>query len=118
MGTETAERTEPAAPPTNGLAITALCLGIAGAVIGLVPILGLFAIALGAAGLVVGLVALKNSKRRGRRKMSWAAVVVSVLAVVLGIIGVAIVDDALDDLDRDLQRIDQEYQRDLERLGE
>lgn len=95
-------------PRSGGIAITALCLGIAGIVIGLIPILGIFAFALGAVGIVLALVALSRTRWRG--VLSWFALAASVLAIVMAIIGIVIVSDAFSDLEDELDDIEQEFE--------
>jgi hypothetical protein len=90
--------------PGNGLAIAALVCGIVGAVIGLVPILFVGAWALGAVALTLGLLARRRAKRTpeaGRGRMALAGVLLGVVAITLGGVGVAIVDDAFDSLTGD-----------------
>ena len=106
---ETPTATRPVEQQTNGLAIAALVLGIVGTVFGLVPITALIALACGFTGLALGVIAWRRWRTHGRRAMSIIGVVLSVLAITLGIVGMVIVNDAVDDLDRDLDRIEQEY---------
>ena len=113
-----AQSTEPATPAPeggervvsverrgNGMAVAALVCGIIGAVIGLVPILFVGAFVLGVLALVFGLVGRGRAKREpavGRKTMATWGAALGVVAVILGFVGVAIVDDASEDLDRDL----------------
>lgn len=45
----------------------------------------------------------------GRKGMAVAGTILGVVAIALGIAGIAIVSDAVDDLDRDLNRIENQY---------
>ena len=91
----------------NGFGITALVLGIIGLVLGIIPILGIPAIILGLVGLVFGGLGL-GRVRRGvatNKAMSWTGVVLSTLALTLGIIGCVIVTNAANQLSHDLDNI-------------
>ncbi|MEQ8717768.1 MAG: FxLYD domain-containing protein [Acidimicrobiales bacterium] len=81
----------------NGLAVAALVLGIIGAVVGLIPLFFFLAFILGGLALIFGLIGRKKGKPR-RKMATWGAVL-GLVAIILGIIGVAIVDDVFDDLD-------------------
>jgi hypothetical protein len=97
----------PPSEPRNGVGITALCLGITGSVIALIPILGLFGLAMGLAGVVLGIVALSRC-RKGKatnRKTSWFGLGVSLLAVALGIVGMVIVSNAFNTLDEKINNL-------------
>ena len=79
----------------NGLAVASLVLGIIGVVVGLVPILFFFAWVLGILALIFGGV---GRKREFRRKMATWGAVLGLAAVLLGIWGQSIVNDAAEDL--------------------
>lgn len=83
-------------PTQNGLGISTFVVGLVGAVLGTIPILGVPALICGLTGFGLGLGALRrlHKKTADNRVMSWFGVVLSVLAVVLGIIGIAIVEHA------------------------
>ena len=98
------------------MAVAALVCGIIGVVIGLVPILFVGAFVLGV--LALGLVGRGRAKREpavGRKTMATWGAALGVVAVILGFVGVAIVDDAPEDLDRDLEKIERDLDRDLSR---
>jgi len=87
--------------PGNGMAVAALVCGIVGAVLGVIPILFVAAWGLGAVAVALGIVGRRRAKRvagAGRGGMALAGTLLGVLALVLGGVGVAIVDDAFDDL--------------------
>ncbi len=91
----------------NGLGISSFVLGIVGSVIGLIPILGIPALASGLTGLGLGLAGLRRLRHRwaDNRVMNWIGVVLSVLAVVLGIVGMVIVTKAANDLQVQLDQL-------------
>ena len=96
------------------MAVAALVCGIVGAVLGFIPILFIAAFVLGPLTLVFGIVGRRRATREpavGRKAMATWGAVLGAAAVILGLIGVAIVGDATEDLDRDLKKIE----RDLER---
>lgn len=96
------------APPRNGLGIASLCCALTGLVLGLVPLTGWLAIIVGAIAVILGACAL-GRVRRGEatnRKMSWAGLILGLGAVALGIAGMVIVGNALDQLDQDLNGTD------------
>lgn len=107
-GTVYVERT------SNGFAVVALVCGIIGAVLGLIPILFILAWALGIVALVFGILARRRTKRDpavGRRGMATAGVVLGIVAFGLGVAGYAIVNDAFEDVDDELDRIEQEFEQ-------
>jgi hypothetical protein len=89
------------APSTGkGFAVAAITLGVVGAVIGLVPILGLFAIPMGILAFIFGLVGVRRAKRvQAPKALARAGWILGVVAVGFGVLGAAIVDQAIDDLD-------------------
>jgi hypothetical protein len=99
-------------PPGYGYAkagrgpnIAAVTLGAVGAVIGLGPfIFGVFAAACGAAALGLGAYAYRTARRAGGRS-GRIAIVLGALALTLGIIGMVTVDQAVNDLENDLEQI-------------
>jgi hypothetical protein len=108
----------PAAPPPpvpverrgGGFAVTALVCGIVGAVFGMIPLLFFLAFPLGLLALVFGVLAWRSARMPGgtRKGMAIAGTVLGCLALALGIAGAVIVDDAVSDLDRDLNQIQME----------
>jgi hypothetical protein len=96
--------------PRNALGIAALALGLVGVLFGLVPLTGFIAVGLGIVGMILAL-SNRGRLRRGtatNKKTTWAGLIASVVAIALGIWGIAIVFDAFEDLDEDLQEIEQE----------
>lgn len=115
--TEPTEQLE-AGPVTtaNGMAVAALVLGIVGTAMGLVPLLGLFAIIAGVLGIVFGAVGrrrVKSGETAGGSKMAAWGLGLGVVAVVLGIVGIVIVGDVLNEIDQELGDLSDE----LENLG-
>jgi hypothetical protein len=115
MDPTTNPATEVLAPPTtvyvrepkNGFGITAFICGIAGMICGLIPILSVPALAAGLIGFGFGMGGVKRlrSKRADNKVMTIIGVIVSVLAVVLGVIGFIIVQKAVTDLQTDLNNL-------------
>jgi hypothetical protein len=93
----------------KGMAIAAMVVGIVATVLGLVPLFGLFALAGGIVALVLGLVAASKAKKakqpRGMARAGW---ILGAVAIALGVIGMAVVNSAINDLERDLDQIEQE----------
>lgn len=94
----------PAQQPRNAFGITALCLALAGLVLGLVPFTGFLAAILGALALLFGLLGLGRVRRGAatNKKMSIAGTVLGACAVALGIWGMTIVFGAVNDLSNNL----------------
>lgn len=95
----------------NGFAVTALVLGVIGAIVGLVPIFFIGAWLLGSLALIFGFIGRSRAKREpnaGRGGMAVAGIILGAIAIVLGIVGVNTVDKAVDQLDRDLREIERE----------
>jgi uncharacterized protein affecting Mg2+/Co2+ transport len=94
-------------PPRNGLGIAGLVLGLCGLVVGLIPLFGLGALLLGLVGLVLGLVGVQRARRRiaTNTKTAVTGVVACVLAIALGITGLVIVANAVEQLGEDLSAI-------------
>ena len=96
----------PVAPPAQGMAISALVCGITGTVVGLIPILAVPALALGIVALVLGLLAVRKQKQaRVSRGVARAGWLLGLVAVVLAIIGFAVVTSAVNELERDLNEL-------------
>lgn len=100
---------QPQAPPghRNGLGISSFVCGIVGTVLGFIPILGVPALALGLTGFGLGLGALRRLRHRwaDNKVMTWFGVVLSVVAVALGIVGMVIVFKAANDLNTQLNNL-------------
>lgn len=96
--------------PSNGLAVAALVCGIVGLVLALIPFLFFVGWALGITAFVLGLIARSRAKKHpllGRKTMATWGVVLGILSFGMGCVGYAIVVNAFDDLDQDLQQLDQ-----------
>jgi len=93
--------------PKNGFGITAFCAGLAGTVLGLIPILSIPALICGLIGFGFGMGGVKRlrSKRADNKVMTILGVIASVLAVVLGVVGFVIMQNAITDLQTDLNNI-------------
>jgi hypothetical protein len=84
-------------PERNGLALAAMILGIIGVVVGLIPLFFLGAWICGVLAFIFGLVG-RGKQKHVRRKMAWSGVILGVVAVSLGIVGVVIVNNAVNDV--------------------
>ncbi len=97
------------APRTNGFAVTALVLGIIGALLALIPLLFFLGWILGVLAVVFGL----TGRRRARRPdiasgsgMATTGFVLGAIAVVLGVIGLVILNNAVDSVTHALNTLD------------
>ncbi|MBQ1118953.1 hypothetical protein ACH4RA_23955 [Streptomyces smyrnaeus] len=103
-----AQQPAPAVAARNGLGLTALILGLVGALSGLVPILFWLSGTLGLIGLVLGLVGRSRAKKGSATngKTALAGVLLSLAAFALGVWGLVVVvtafGDAADELDKEL----------------
>ena len=86
------------------MAVAALVLGIVGSVLGLVPLTGFIALICGILALVFGFVGYNKAKNAGlpHKTMAVWGVVLGGLSFILGIVGLTIVADVVNDLDRQL----------------
>jgi hypothetical protein len=75
----------------------AFICGVFGAVIGLIPLLGILAIPLGLIAFVLGLMGWRRKPQRA--KLARVSTVLGIAAIALGIIGIVIVNDAFDELE-------------------
>lgn len=97
----------PWGPPANtghGMAVAALVCGIVGCILALIPLLFVFGWCLGAVAVVLGFASWRRGKRAGVRH-GRAGMVLGVLALVLGVVGAVVVNNAVNDLDKNLQDI-------------
>lgn len=85
----------PAPSGTNGLAVTALVLGIIGCVAGVIPFFFVIAFLLGALAVVFG--ALGRTRREGqvRSKMATTGLILGVVSIGLGVVGVVILNTVI-----------------------
>ncbi|MFF2960382.1 DUF4190 domain-containing protein [Streptomyces sp. NPDC057963] len=93
-------------PARNGLGISALVLGIIGAVSGLIPFMFWLAGILGVIALILGLAGRGRAKRGGatNKGMATFGAVLGLISLILTVVGAVItykvVDDAVKDLDK------------------
>lgn len=103
-----------ASRPTNGLAVASLTLGIIGAAFGLIPLTFFIAWICGVLAVVFGGVGIKRARDGATGKgMAIAGTVLGVAAVLLGVLGLAIINDAFNEVDRRFEEI----QREIEGAG-
>jgi hypothetical protein len=93
-----------AAPMRNGLGIAALCCGLVGMLIGLVPLLFLASGALGIVAIVFAVIALRRAQRgeASNRSMAIVALGTGIGASILAITGIVILFSGLNALNHDL----------------
>lgn len=105
--TEDTTRTLDRQPQRNGLGIASFVLGIVGTVIGGIPIMGIPALACGLVGFGLGLGALRRLRKRwaDNKVLTWIGFALSIVAVVLGIIGMVTVIRAANQLSTELNSI-------------
>lgn len=94
--------------PKNGFGITALCLALVGLVFGLIPLTGFIAVICGALAVLFGLLGVGRAGRgeATNRKMNWIATVLGVGALALGIWGVSIVVNTVDEIDQEMTELE------------
>lgn len=92
------------APMRNGLGIAALCCGLVGILVGLIPFMFLASGALGILAVVFGLVGIRRVGRReaSNRGMAIAGLVTGVIAFAMAIWGISIIMSGLNSLSGDL----------------
>lgn len=92
---------QPVNPEKNGLGLASLILALVGLVFGIIPFTGFICLILGIVGLILGLAGISRVRKNKatNKKTAISGVVVSVLAIALGIWGITIVFGAVDDLD-------------------
>ncbi len=105
--TSTAPAAPAAVPARNGLGISAFVLGIVGTVMGTIPILGIPALACGLTGTGLGLGAYRRLRARtaDNKVMTRIGLVLSVVAIILGIVGIVIVTRTVNDLNNQLSNL-------------
>jgi hypothetical protein len=97
-----------AAPMHNGLGIAALCCGIAGILLGQVPLLFLGSGALGVLAIVFGIIGIRRALHReaSNRAMAVTGVVTGVIALALAIWGVSIIVSGMNTVSGELDNLD------------
>lgn len=95
------------APARNGFGITALVLALAGVGFGIIPLTGILAMFLGALALVFGVIGIVRARKSVATNgvMAWISTVLAVAAVALGIWGMVIMGQAVEQFDKDMQEI-------------
>ena len=83
----------------NGLAVAGFVCSLIGAPVGLIPLLSWIAFPLGILGVVFGGIGWRRANRepeRGGKGLAIAGLVLGILAVILAVIGMALINDALE----------------------
>lgn len=104
------------AEPKNGFGIAALCLAASGLVFGLIPLTGFIALICGVLAVIFGLLGRGRAKRKvaTNKKMATASTILGVGAIGLGILGMSIVFNTVDELDKELKKTGEEISSQLE----
>ena len=84
------------AVPQRPTATVAFAVGVAGAVLGLIPVLGVFALFPGGLAIILGVIGLLRKPQRA--KLAPAAIVLGAIAVGLAIFGIVQLQEVEDDL--------------------
>ena len=102
--------------PKNGFGIAALCLAIPGLVFGLIPLTGFIALICGALAVIFGLLGYGRARRKvaTNKGMAITSTILGVGAIGLGILGMSIVFNAVDELDNELKKTGEEITSQLE----
>lgn len=102
--------------PKNGFGIAALCLAIPGLVFGLIPLTGFIALICGALAVIFGLLGHGRARRKvaTNKGMAITSTILGVGAIGLGILGMSIVFNAVDELDNELKKTGEEITSQLE----
>lgn len=102
--------------PKNGFGIAALCLAIPGLVFGLIPLTGFIALICGALAVTFGLLGHGRARRKvaTNKGMAITSTILGVGAIGLGILGMSIVFNAVDELDNELKKTGEEITSQLE----
>lgn len=95
------------AAPRNGFGVTALFLAIIGVVFGLVPFTGFLALILGALAVVFGLLGCARARRgeATNQRMAMISTVLGVCVAALGVWGITITFNAVDQFGKTMQGI-------------
>lgn len=96
------------AAPGNGFAVAALVLGIVAVVCGLIPFLFFLAWILGVLGLIFGLLGRGRAQKEpavGRKVMATWGAALGAVAIALGVVGLVLVGDAVDEVSDDLNTL-------------
>lgn len=94
----------------NGLAVAALVLGIVGLVFAVIPFMFVLGLIIGLVGVGLGIPAAITAHRGGDRTvMAWFSLGLSVLAVAMSVMWIAAINDAVDDLHLEHERIERQH---------
>lgn len=99
----------PVKPPTPGLAIASLILGIIAIVLSFIPIINNISFPLAIVGLILGIVALvqHSKKHTGGKGLAIAGVILAVLALIITIVVQVLATMALDEVAKDIDKATQ-----------
>ena len=102
--------------PKNGFGIAALCLAIPGLVFGLIPLTGFIALICGALAVIFCLLGHGRARRKvaTNKGMAITSTILGVGAIGLGILGMSIVFNTVDELDKELKKTGEEISSQLE----
>ena len=104
----------------NGLAVASLVLGTVGIVVGVIPILFFLSLPCGLLALTFGVVgrgrALADESRGGRR-LALTGVILGCLTMILGVVGIVVLDDAANDLRDEMSELEAEIETFYEELN-
>ncbi len=115
------------APPSknNGLAITALILGILALLLAWIPIVNFLSLVLGLAAVVLGFMGMRKAAVSGGKGLAIGGIItggLALLATILMIVVAAVwlnnADDEIDDWNDELDRINEQLEEDLRELEE
>jgi hypothetical protein len=99
----------PAPAASNGFAITALVLGIVGAVFGFIPFTFWLAWILGVLAIVFGALGRRRADQEaaaGKRSMATAGLVLGIVCIVLGVIGLIVLTTLFSDVGSTIEDLD------------
>jgi hypothetical protein len=105
----------PGTPPSNGMAVAALVLGIVGVVFGLIPFTAVIALICGVLAFTFGLV---GRGRPGRTGMATAGTALGAIAVVMAIVGFFLLADTVNDVSDAFDEFDEGFDEFQEQQAE
>jgi len=96
---------------SNNMAVASLVLGLVGILGAMIPIMYFVGWGLGVTGLVLGFVALAKAKQLGgvHKTMSKWGIALSIASIGMGTVGFVIVQQTVNDLDKSLNEVSQEF---------
>jgi hypothetical protein len=98
----------------NGMAVASLVLGILGVVFGLIPLFFFFAFIFGTLALIFGLVGRAKKYQGFRKGFATAGSILAVVSLGLGVFGVIVVNEVVDDIDKCFTAIGNDFQNDTD----